>query len=256
MPARSVSVCTPRQFDINGVYQTEIYKTVTPFAGTTPLESRALCHASRRSINIPGLACFHVRPVLLWQFLSQLAIDITLRIGAPQLEMLNTTSLMLPPRRRAATGAAWRRGQAQPDRAGGGADQRRGADPRRIDVRRSGARQRDACGRRQHHHQRAARSASPRMPRSTARARSLRHSPPRSIAKAPPDRCRWRAGDRAVAHPTFARIRGARLVSRRSRSRVRTAERDNCRHGRVRATGFPAKSGEADDRRRWAAAGA
>jgi hypothetical protein len=79
----------------NGFYVTEPYIPVTPFPGNASLD-QARCATITTFLPV-WVGTYYTRPVVLLRFLSELAIDVTLRIGAPQLEARNTTSLMLPP---------------------------------------------------------------------------------------------------------------------------------------------------------------
>jgi hypothetical protein len=82
-------------FRADGTYITDNYTIVTPSDAVTPLD-QARC-STVTTFPFSEANVYYTRPVMLMRFLSELAIDITLRIGAPQLEILNVTSLMLPP---------------------------------------------------------------------------------------------------------------------------------------------------------------
>jgi hypothetical protein len=225
----------------NGVYLTEYYNAVVPAGSNTPLDQARL---STMTTYATDVNLSFVRPVVLLRFATELAVDVTLRIGAPQLEIRSLSSVIMPPPIVGLFGLRTSRGvEAKPTAIVQAAAQINGegligADSSFVGQARANATLAGVgniiiTGLRQRFAAHAAIHGTGSVTvgfaaKEAVKARLLGVGGVQATA--------------AVAHPTIARIRGVGQIAARS-LRVRYASATIAGNSRLYATAFPAKSG-------------
>jgi hypothetical protein len=225
----------------NGVYLTEYYNAVVPAGSNTPLDQARL---STMTAYAAGVNLAFVRPVVLLRFATELAVDVTLRIGAPQLEIRSLSSVMMPPPIFGLFGLRTSRGvEALPTQIVQAAAQINGeglihaestfVGQARANATLAGVGNIIITGLRQRHAAHATIHGTGSVivgfaAKEAIKARLLGVGGVQATA--------------AIAHPTIARIRGVGGVGAVSQ-RVRYASATIAGNSRLFATAFPAKSG-------------
>jgi hypothetical protein len=225
----------------NGVYLTEYYNAVVPAGSNTPLDQARL---STMTTYATDVNLSFVRPVVLLRFATELAVDVTLRIGAPQLEIRSLSSVIMPPPIFGLFGLRTSRGvEAKPTAIVQAAAQINGegligADSSFVGQARANATLAGVgniiiTGLRQRFAAHAAIHGTGSVTvgfaaKEAVKVRLLGVGGVQATA--------------AVAHPTIARIRGVGQIAARS-LRVRYASATIAGNSRLYATAFPAKSG-------------